>query len=423
MFSLGSFQQNGRLVTTNSIAQGATRENSLDYLSDKGFEIYRASKTLTWPGSANVFISILHIFHGDWVGEVILDGQLVDHISPYLDSDSASFSAFRLASNLRLDFRGSTISGEGFIIGAAERDAMIAADPKCAEVIKPFLTGQDINQDPFQRSNRFAIDLGDRSETEAKAFSACWRHLYDTVRLQRIGNKIPSRERFWWQFIGRQEGLYSAIAEFGRVLGCGQVSKYWCASWLDSGQVFADKVVVFALHQDSDFAILNSCFHTEWAEKTSSRLKGDPNYNLAETFEKFPRPPGSAVLDHIGQRYHSIRQTAMRSRKEGLTSIYNRFHVPHEVSHDIATLRAVHVEMEHAVAAAYGWTDLELGHGFHTTKQGIRYTISEAARRTVIDRLLALNHERYEAEQTELAAAPRPKARARKRAPEQDGLF
>ena len=53
---------------------------------------------------------------------------------------------------------------------------------------------------------------------------------------------------------------------------------------------------------------------------------------------------------------------------------------------------------DHAVAAAYGWTDLVLGHGFHETKQGVRYTISESARIEVLDRLLALNHERYEEE-------------------------
>ncbi len=34
-------------------------------------------------------------------------------------------------------------------------------------------------------------------------------------------------------------------------------------------------------------------------------------------------------------------------------------------------------------------------HGFHATKQGVRYTISEAARREVLARLLTLNHARY----------------------------
>ena len=51
--------------------------------------------------------------------------------------------------------------------------------------------------------------------------------------------------------------------------------------------------------------------------------------------------------------------------------------------------------MDKAVAAAYGWEDLDLGHGFHQTKQGTRFTISEAARREVLARLLKLNHERY----------------------------
>jgi len=47
------------------------------------------------------------------------------------------------------------------------------------------------------------------------------------------------------------------------------------------------------------------------------------------------------------------------------------------------------------MAATYGWSDLagssgsQLGHGFHATKQGERYTLSEPAR------LLALNHHRY----------------------------
>jgi len=79
---------------------------------------------------------------------------------------------------------------------------------------------------------------------------------------------------------------------------------------------------------------------------------------------------------------------------------YNRFHDPKESSVDIAELRRLHVEMD-AAAAAYGWGDLELGHGFHETKQGLRYTISEAARREVLDRLLRLNHERYAEEVAE----------------------
>jgi hypothetical protein len=152
-------------------------------------------------------------------------------------------------------------------------------------------------------------------------------------------------------------------------------------------------------------------------------MRTDAVYTPSDCFETFPFPQSFASLEWIGERYHSHRRDIMAARREGLTATYNRFHSPHEVSDDITTLRALHVEMDYAVGAAYSWTDLDLSHGFHQTKQGIRYTISEAARRMVLDRLLALNHERYAEEQAATATAPRPKAKARKRAPGQAGLF
>ena len=88
----------------------------------------------------------------------------------------------------------------------------------------------------------------------------------------------------------------------------------------------------------------------------------------------------------------------MLTRQEGLTKTYNRFHDHREQSPDIIKLRELHKEMDEAVAHAYGWDDLKLEHGFHETKQGLRYTISEVARCEVLDRLLRLNHERHEEE-------------------------
>jgi hypothetical protein len=68
-------------------------------------------------------------------------------------------------------------------------------------------------------------------------------------------------------------------------------------------------------------------------------------------------------------------------------------------------LRIMHVEMDRAVACAYGWTELSLGHDFHETEQGLRYSMSETARRTVLDLLLSLNHQLY----AEESSQPTPK--------------
>ena len=68
--------------------------------------------------------------------------------------------------------------------------------------------------------------------------------------------------------------------------------------------------------------------------------------------------------------------------------------------------------MDKAVAAAYGWGDLDLGRGFHETKQGVRFTIGEAARREVLGRLLKLNHERYAEEVSKGCTTRRAKAKS-----------
>ena len=118
-------------------------------------------------------------------------------------------------------------------------------------------------------------------------------------------------------------------------------------------------------------------------------------YTPSDCFETFSFPLDLSGLDNIGERCYAHRQGVMQSRQEGLTKTYNRFHDAEESAEDIERLRELHMEMDQAVAGAYGWGDLDLGHGFHETKQGVRYTISEEARREVLDRLLLLNHERY----------------------------
>ena len=111
----------------------------------------------------------------------------------------------------------------------------------------------------------------------------------------------------------------------------------------------------------------------------------------------------------------------MGKLKEGLTKTYNRFHAFDKTDGDIQKLRDLHVEMDKSVAAAYGWTDLNLDHGFHETKQGVRFTISESSRREVLQRLLKLNHERYAEELNqglhEKGKAKRVKSEVKKKSP------
>ena len=155
------------------------------------------------------------------------------------------------------------------------------------------------------------------------------------------------------------------------------------------------KLCVFALDDTLGFAVLNSSLYEPWARHYSSTLETRLNYSPADCFENMPFPQPLDKLRDIGHRYLQHRGNVMLARGEGLTKTYNRFHDPEETADDIQQFRVLRIEMDNAVAAAYGWTNLDLAHGFHETKQGVRFTISESARHEVLARLLKLNHERH----------------------------
>ena len=145
--------------------------------------------------------------------------------------------------------------------------------------------------------------------------------------------------------------------------------------------------------------------------------RGDSlNYSPKRCASTFPIPSRVVSLEDVALKYIDLRESVANLDGVTLTGLYNLFHDSDIMSHEIINFRNLHAELDQAIAAAYGWQDLDLGHGFHETKQGIRYTISEAARREVLDRLLAWNHQRHAEEQAEQAAqaAAAPAKRTRK---------
>ena len=117
---------------------------------------------------------------------------------------------------------------------------------------------------------------------------------------------------------------------------------------------------------------------------------------LKKCIQTFPYPLAlSSDADTLISKWNEALRNSTVEFGHGYTPIFNEFHCDGSESDAIRQLRAAKRTMDQAVAAAYGWIDFDLGHGFHATKQGIRYTLSESARRTVLDRLLALNHQRH----------------------------
>jgi hypothetical protein len=247
---------------------------------------------------------------------------------------------------------------------------------------------------------------------EASRFRLTFQRVQTLVKPVRDRLHRQIHEECFWKHWDRRVAFFAGLPG-GPVLVSSLISKHWALAFVPNGYVYDQKVVVFAENSWQCFGIYQSIFHETWARRDGGLNIGPtPSYTVSANFNTFPPPSGypwseSAVqvsfvqrLILAGRDYHEFRKTLMQKRGEGLTNIYNCFHNRREKSTDFAQLRSMHIEIDQAVAAAYGWTDLDLGRDFQPTKQGERYTIKETTRRTILDRVLSLNHDRHAEEQT-----------------------
>ncbi len=391
------------LIATNTIAQGDTRTMGLEHIVNGGGVIYQATNNQPWPGAAAVVVNVVHIVKGSYGGKLCLDNHIVKTITPLLDDAANIAKPFALIANANKSFNGSFVLGMGFVLTSDHADALILHDPRNRDVLFPYLNGEDLNQRPDQSPSRWVINFFDWTLEQAEQYPDCMAIVREEVKPERtrlndqgeyqLRSPLPHK---WWIYADKRPALYHAIAPLKWVLVCSQVTKYLAFALVPNGTVYSLNLNVFAFDNvNGVFVILQSDLHESWGRKYSSTLETRLKYSNENAFETFPFPQNLTSLESIGEEYHETRRAIMLDRWEGLTDTYNRLHSAKETSDDIAGLRALHVEMDHAVAAAYGWGDLDLGHGFHETPQGVRFTVNAAARRELLARLLRFNHERH----------------------------
>jgi hypothetical protein len=407
-------------LATNTIAQGDTREVGLDQLTNNGCVIPRAVPSCPWPGTASLEVAHVWVRHGTWSGPFMLDEKPTNGITAFLTSPgTVSGNPYRLKANEGRSFQGSIVLGMGFVLEPGEAQRLIGKDARNKDVLFPYLNGEDLNSRPDQSPSRWVINFFDWPIEKAMQYPDCFRIVEEKVKPERMRNNRKVYRERWWQYAEKRPELSRTIAGAKRVLVTAEVSKHINFAFRPPSEVFSHMLIVFPLSSFTEFALVQSTLHETWCRDKGSTLETRFRYTPSDCFETFPFPSMLTGLDAVGERYHEHRRQIMLARQEGLTKTYNRFHDQEEASADIQKLRQLHVGMDQAVAAAYGWTGLDLGHGFHHTKQGLRYTISEPARREILARLLTLNHERYAEEVRQGLHEKKPKASRGKTKPVQ----
>jgi very-short-patch-repair endonuclease len=388
-------------------------------------------------------------------GPFLLDGHPVPRITAYLFDKGTSADPLPLKENENKSFQGSIVLGMGFTFDDSNPDAtplaemhrLIAKDSRNAERIFSYLGGEELNSSPTQRHHRYVINFGQMSEDEARQ----WPDLMAIVEKKVRGKRGKHSTAPWWQFERLRGELYEAIRPLERVLAIARVGQQAAFSFLTTDHIFSEQLVAFSIDGSTGLALLQCRVHEIWARFFASSLEDRLRYTPSDCFETFPFPRGwqdDAVLEAAGKEYHDFRaklmaDEAVRGKQmeglppEGLTATYNRFHDPDCTLPGIVELRRLHEEMDRAVLAAYGWSDVptrceflldyeedeedEEGAQARKKKKPWRFRWPDEVRDDVLARLLALNAERAAeekllGEQAALAAVKPAKKPARKKA-------
>ena len=428
------------IITTNSIVDGDNRRDGLEQVIATGAQINMAMRGIKWPGTANLVVSLLALHKGEWNGPRMLDNQPVEMINAFFEEGESLGAPNSILENHDRVFQGSIFLGDGFLLSHEEANRLCASDARNAEVIMPVINGKELNNEPNQAPGRSIINFRDWSLERAQGFSAPFSIVEEKVKPYRATQNRKRNREVWWIYAEHRPGLTRSIRNLPHCFVTGRVTKHMNFSAMPTDIVFLNNCYVFTTDRWDLFAVVQSTLHEVWARKYSMSLKQDLQYSPSNCFDTFAFPAGlwktaDAGLAELGERYHAHRKALMQTLWLGLTKIYNLFHArdlsPTTVTQvskkdaDTAAdgfealleLRRLHVQLDLAVRDAYGWQDLDLEHGFYeietlTENDRVRYTISPAARREVLTRLLTENHARVEAEAKD--PAPKPKRGSRR---------
>ena len=430
-------------ITTNSIKDGDVRKDGLEQVLAQGGEINMAVRGIKWPGRANLVVSLVALHRGPWTGRRLLDAIEVTAISAFLDPELDQNRPIELRDERPSLLIGTHYLGDGFVIPASEALRIGDSDPDCESILAPLLNGDELNNMPDQVSGRWIICFWDWPRERAAQHSVAYNIVESLVQPARQLAKEQRLRAKWWQFKRPYTEIRTKSQGLKHVFAAALTTKHLSFSAVPSQVICTHAIAVFTTDRWDLYASVQSTLHEVWARKYSGALETRLRYSPSDCFETFAFPEGLSKTSNpglatLGQRYHEHRKSLMLSLWLGLTDIYNLFHArdlsPAKVAkvskksadesergyQGLLELRRLHIELDLAIRDGYGWQNLPLDHDFYEVEtlaenDRLRYTISPAARKELLRRLLALNHARAEAEKA--AAKPTKPTRGKKASP------
>jgi len=377
-------------ITTNSLRQTFNRrvlERHLDKLSLR-FAIPDHPWVDTQEGAA-VRIAMTVAAKSDQPGQLLTvesevsqpDGSAIVTFSTTIRKIAADLttganvtSTESLQANENLTYRGMQLIGKGFIVSRKEAKSLgLGTVPHLEAYIREYRNGRDLTESP---RNVFCIDLFGLTEEEARhRFPSVYQHVLTTVKPERDSNNRAGYRDKWWIFGEPRRDLRPALAGLTRYIATVETMKHRIFQFLDASIIPDNKLVVVASDDAFHLGVLSSRIHAVFALSCGALLEDRPVYPKTECFDPFPFPDcngtAKAKIRALAEELDAHRKRVQAEHPDlTLTGIYNVLEALREerpltakekIIHEqglVSVLRQLHDELDGAVAAAYGWTDI-----------------------------------------------------------------
>ena len=384
------------LVATNSIRGGANRRALA--VATTGRPIHNAWSDEPWViDGAAVRVSLVCFAEEgiDHTPDLALDGEPVDAIHADLTARRGHEGvdltrAERLQQNAGVAFMGDTKSGSFDVSGDLAAEWLrLPANPNGrpnADVLKAWANGLDVTRRP---SGKWIVDFGWEAREEPALYEAPYKYVREHVYPKRQNHRSESCRVYWWRHERPRPKMWRALAGLSSYIATPRVAKHRLFVWFDARICPDSALIVIARDDDTTFGILHSRFHEVWSLRQGTDLVDRPRYTPTTTFETFPFPQGLSPDVAASTYAADARAIAIARAARRLVELRDRWLNPPEWvdwnrlspgfpmqpvprGDDAAIeltrrtltrlynarpqwLSDAHLELDAAVAAAYGW--------------------------------------------------------------------
>ena len=377
------------LVGTNTIRQNYSRMGGLDYIVGNGGTLLDSVSTKVWSGDAAVYVSIATWKRGEERRKKVLTFQVGDSKdSPFehyeLDeiNSALSLSDVTKARSLKCNkdssacYQGQTQGNRHFLL-SLEQAKHFLNDEKNAEIVRPFLIGDELLGQYQSQPQRYVIDFRKAKDVfEVASYKELYDYIHENVyplfkkkaddEIERNAKAKETNPNYrekkdhqsafktWYKLFRSRNELMDLIDTTDRYIVCSRVTRHPIFEFVSKDINPGDALQAFPLGDDYSFGILQSSIHWEWFVARCSTLKGDWRYTSDSVFDSFPWPQNPTVkqIEDVANWAKALRDKRREMMEEHHYTLRQLYRIMDDTPEN--PVSQMQARLDNAVREAYG---------------------------------------------------------------------